>query len=102
MEVVPLRRTISVDERGVITIKFSKEMNFPSNLVELIESGKKDPKRRSLSSEILAVNIMGASEQSSENLELEWDIICVEKVIKTNSEGEPEITTCEFPSKNEI
>jgi hypothetical protein len=45
---------------------------------------------------------MGASEQSSENLELEWDIICVEKVIKTNSEGEPEITTCEFPSKNEI
>jgi hypothetical protein len=37
-------------------------MNFPSNLAELIDSGKRDPKRRSLNSEILAVNIMGAHE----------------------------------------
>jgi hypothetical protein len=77
-------------------------MNFPSNLAELIDSGKRDPKRRSLNSEILAVNIMGAHEISSENLELEWDIICTDKVIKTNSQGEPEITACEFPSQKEI
>jgi hypothetical protein len=37
-------------------------MDFPANLAELIESGKKDPKRRSLSSEILAINIFGGND----------------------------------------
>jgi hypothetical protein len=48
-----------VDERGLLTIKFSKEMRFPANLVELILDGKSNDSSRKLSQEILAINIIG-------------------------------------------
>jgi hypothetical protein len=45
------------------------------------------------------VNIIGANDQVSTNLELDWYILCDEKEIQTN---ESTITICEMPSNDEI
>jgi len=57
--ILPLRTSIAIDERGLIKISFSKEMDFPENFAKMIQNGI--PKRgRLLSGKIIEVKVEGA------------------------------------------